>query len=208
MVRYEVFSVSVSYTHPIAGLVVVVVSGSYIHPIASPRWWDLPAERIHFKNWRRWFCRVIICFSKLWTGERPDDAAAGNGSAAVATVLLPDFNDTTAGKHARVDGSTWHTTSFHPSWGVNIDRHNDNCLPVVYKMLSGTISRCPKGVYAVRFSWFGPPLLMVRVPLQAMVFCAKLSNKHRIMAFKRHILENTTIYHSDQIFLENSFWDF
>ena len=39
-------------------------------------------------------------------GERQDGAAAGNGSAAVATLLPPDFNGTTAGKHAGVDGST------------------------------------------------------------------------------------------------------
>ena len=39
-------------------------------------------------------------------GERQDGAAAGNGSAAVATLLAPDFNGNTAGKYARVDGST------------------------------------------------------------------------------------------------------
>ena len=40
------------------------------------------------------------------TGERQDGAAAGNGFATVATLLPPDFNGTTAGKHARVDEST------------------------------------------------------------------------------------------------------
>ena len=77
-------------------------------------------------------------------GKRQDGPAAGNGSVAVATLLPPDFNGTTAGKHARVDGSTRHTASFDPSWGVHIDRHNDNCLSVVYKMPSGTISRMSK----------------------------------------------------------------
>ena len=51
----------------------------------------------------------------LITGERQDGAAAGNGSAAVATLLPPDLNGTTAGKHARIDGSAWHTVSFYPS---------------------------------------------------------------------------------------------
>ena len=37
------------------------------------------------------------------TGERLDGSAAGNGSAAVATLLLPDFNGTTAAKHAQFD---------------------------------------------------------------------------------------------------------
>ena len=49
-----------------------------------------------------------------------------------------------AGKHARFDGSTWHTASLHPSWEVNINRHSDNCISVVYKMPSGTISRMSK----------------------------------------------------------------
>ena len=39
-------------------------------------------------------------------GERQDGAATGNGSAAVATLLPPDFHGATAGKHARIDGST------------------------------------------------------------------------------------------------------
>ena len=69
------------------------------------------------------------------TGERQEDgAAAGNGSAAVATALRPDFNGATAGKHVRIDGSTRHTASFYPSWEVNIDRQNDNTLPVVYEI--------------------------------------------------------------------------
>ena len=77
-------------------------------------------------------------------GERRDGAVAGNGSAAVARLLPPDLNGTTAGKHARVYESTWHTASFSPSWEVNVDRHSDNCLSVVYKMSPRTISRVPK----------------------------------------------------------------
>ena len=76
-----------------------------------------------------------------YTGERQDGAAAGNGSAAVTTLLPPDFNGATAGKHTRIGGSTWHTASFYPSWEVNMDRQNDNSLPVVYKIAYRTISR-------------------------------------------------------------------
>ena len=81
----------------------------------------------------KWHSNAWLYF----TGKRQDGAAAGNGSAVVAMSLPPDFNGTTAAKHAQVDGSTWHTGSFHPSWGVNIDRHNDNCLPVFYKNAIG-----------------------------------------------------------------------
>ena len=45
---------------------------------------------------------------------------------------------------ARANESTWHTAPFYPSREVNIDRHNNNCLPVVYKMSSITISRNSK----------------------------------------------------------------
>ena len=75
------------------------------------------------------------------TGERQNGAAPGNGSAAVTTLLPPDFNGATAGKHARIGGSTWHTASFYPSWEVNMDRQSDNSLPVVYKIAYRTISR-------------------------------------------------------------------
>ena len=72
------------------------------------------------------------------TGERQD------GAAAVATLLPPDLNGATAGKHARIDGSAWHTASFYPSWEVNIYRPNDTSLPVVYKISYRTISRMSK----------------------------------------------------------------
>ena len=78
------------------------------------------------------------------TGERQGGAAAGNGSAAVATLLPPDFNGTIADKHARVDESTWHTASSYPSWEVDVDRDNNNSLSVVYKMSSRTISHMYK----------------------------------------------------------------
>ena len=78
------------------------------------------------------------------TGERHDGAAPGNGSATVTTLLPPDFHGATAGKHARIDGSAWHTASFYPSWEVNIDWLSDNSLPVVYKISHLTISRMSK----------------------------------------------------------------
>ena len=85
----------------------------------------------------KWHSNAWLYF----TGDRQDGAAAGNGSVVEAVFLPRDFNGTTAAKHAQVDGSTWHTASFHPSWGVNIDRHNDNCSPVFYKMPLGIMSR-------------------------------------------------------------------
>ena len=70
---------------------------------------------------------------------------------------VADFHGATAGKHAPIDGSTWHTASFYPSWEVNIDRQNDKSLLVVYNISHRTISRMSKMcVYRKSFVIWSP----------------------------------------------------
>ena len=97
----------------------------------------------NFTHWELVCAHYEIALNDT-TGERQDGAAAGNGSAAVTTLLPPDFHGATAGKHAPMDGSTWHTASFYPSWEVSIDRQNDRSLFVGYNISHRTISRMSK----------------------------------------------------------------
>ena len=106
----------------------------------------MPAANPGDLTWDTCSSSITLCSvpAHSFTGERQDGAAAGNGSAAVATLLPPDFHGATAGKHARIDGSTWHTASSYPNWEVNIDRQNDKSLLVVYKISHRTMSRMSK----------------------------------------------------------------
>ena len=109
------------------------------------------------------YSEISACLGNKVHGGEAGRWCRWNGSTTVETLLPPDFNGTTAGKHARVDGSTWHTASFYPSWEVNIDRHNDNCLPVVYKMSSRTISSMSKMCVSREIFVIWAPLSMMGV---------------------------------------------
>ena len=91
---------------------------------------------VNDKTWRIKISLTPVIHYCKFMQERQDGDAAGERVYRCATLLPLDFNCTTAGKHTRVCELTWHTPSFYLSWEVNIDRHNDNYLPVVNKMSS------------------------------------------------------------------------
>ena len=115
-----------------------------VTPVTKMTWYDYIKDKVELCQGNERRVELFFVGFINIRGERQDGAAAGNGSAAVATLLQPDFHGATAGKHARINGSTWHTASFYPSWAVNIDRQNHNSLPVVYKISHRTISRMSK----------------------------------------------------------------